>query len=875
MKKSAGTYVKQANSAIVLFAYLAFTVLALFTGCVQSVSAKQVNVTDVRFSDSRDSARIVLEFDAPPSFSYFSLANPDRVVIDLQNVDKAFNLSRVGLSGNKVSKLRQSRPIRPKDSRIVIETSKKLSARLFTLAPADEDNKQAGHRLVIDLIDPNPPSEVAEGNARSNNAEPNVAVNALEPDRDKDITTVIDAGRGSFYPALIGSSAVTQNSNVTDVRFSDSRDSARIVLEFDVPPSFSYFSLANPDRVVIDLQNVDKAFNLSRVGLSGNKVSKLRHSKPLRPRDSRIVIEISKKLSARLFTLAPADEDDKQAGHRLVIDLIDPNPPSEVAISNARSNNAEPNVAVNALEPDRDQDITTVIDAGHEGVDPGSIGPSAVTQNASGEVFVTLQTNIRFTGNTQYSSITLNEVLADAIGKTYSLEGLQGLTDRITAYYRSNGFAFARALLPVQAMTDGALLIQIVEGHYDNIKAIGDSLNNADAQVFLNLLQTGDIIHTADLERVSLILDDQPGFKTTPVLRPGTELGAANLLVEVERDQDYRAEIRIDNYGNRYTGRHRIHVDLNINSPFLFGDQVTLNTLYSDEDLWLGALNYNLPIGGSGLRANAGYAHNYYELGKEFSDSEVHGTAQVSSAGLSYPILRSHKTNVNVALSYQQKVLNNSNDITLSSNTNRSDSIPLSLNFDHRDTLAGGGISYGTLSWTSGNLTVATGNIAIDNATAKTAGSYDKFNLNLARLQSLPGNLTLFSRVSAQWAGSNLNSSEKFGLGGANNVRAYPVGEAYGDVGVLVQLEVRYALKHSTLYTFYDAGSLRTNKNSWAAGNNKRSLSGAGVGLQLNLGQWALEASAAWQTSDNLSNDEQSDSLMKWASIKYEFENGP
>jgi N-acetylmuramoyl-L-alanine amidase len=188
----------------VLFAYLTFTVCALFIGCVQSVSAKQVNVTDVRFSDSRDLARIVLEFDEPPSFSYFSLANPERVVIDLQNVDKAFNLSRVGLSGNKVSKLRHSTPKTAKDSRIVIDTSKKLSFRLFTLAPADEDNKQARHRLVIELIDPNPSSEVAIGNARLNNAEPNVAVNVLEPKRDKDIIIVVDAGHGGVDPGSIG-----------------------------------------------------------------------------------------------------------------------------------------------------------------------------------------------------------------------------------------------------------------------------------------------------------------------------------------------------------------------------------------------------------------------------------------------------------------------------------------------------------------------------------------------------------------------------------------------------------------------------------------------------------------------------------------------
>jgi len=38
----------------------------------------------------------------------------------------------------------------------------------------------------------------------------------------------------------------------------------------------------------------------------------------------------------------------------------------------------------------------------------------------------------------------------------------------------------------------------------------------------------------------------------------------------------------------------------------------------------------------------------------------------------------------------------------------------------------------------------------------------------------------VYGRVSAQWASKNLDSSQKFGLGGPNGVRAYPSGEGYG-----------------------------------------------------------------------------------------------
>ncbi len=492
----------------------------------------------------------------------------------------------------------------------------------------------------------------------------------------------------------------------------------------------------------------------------------------------------------------------------------------------------------------------------------------AIIEGVSGGTEITVQT-ISFTGNTQYTNAALSSVLADAIGKTYDLAGLKGLTNRITSYYRSHGFTFSRALLPVQAMTNGALVIKIIEGRYDSIRAIGDGKHAARAQVFLNDLQTGEVIQSANLERTALILADQPGFKVTPLLRPGQKIGTGDLIMNVERDTYYSGALGLDNHGNRYTGRWRGRLDLNIYSPFLFGDKLQLNTLYSEEHLRVGSLNYSLPLGGSGLRARASYTHVSYKLGKEFASAKLHGTAKVSSIGLSYPIIRSQQTNLSVAGTYQHKVLNNKNDIAPSNNTNRSDSLLIGFNFDHSDQLAG--ITYGAVSWTPGNFTVASANRAIDSATVKTAGGFNKFNLELARQQALPANFSLFGRVSAQLASNNLDSSEKFSLGGVNGVRAYPSGEAYGDEGVLIQLEARYTIKSFTPYAFYDAGTLSINHTAFSAGKNKRSLAGAGLGLRYDMPHWRIDASAARRTTGTFSDENQAGTLTFWVSAQYKF----
>ena len=76
-------------------------------------------------------------------------------------------------------------------------------------------------------------------------------------------------------------------------------------------------------------------------------------------------------------------------------------------------------------------------------------------------------------------------------------------------------------------------------------------------------------------------------------------------------------------------------------------------------------------------------------------------------------------------------------------------------------------------------------------------------------------------------------------LGGMNGVRAYPEGEAFGDEGYLMSLEVRKQLPRFfesqpgqvQLIGFVDSGTVIENKNSWSNNSNRRTLSGAGVGV--------------------------------------------
>jgi hemolysin activation/secretion protein len=480
---------------------------------------------------------------------------------------------------------------------------------------------------------------------------------------------------------------------------------------------------------------------------------------------------------------------------------------------------------------------------------------------------------ITISGNSRISESELLHALGSAMDKSYDFAGLSTLASRLTAYYQAAGYPFARAYLPQQDLTKGELRIEILEGRYGKVTAHGEPAFIDGAQGFLSHLPSGTIMESAALERVTLILDDQPGIRTRPVVRPGQEVGTGDLFFEVQRDHRYKGEVGLDDYGNRYTGRVRTHANLDIDSPFRLGDQVALQALYTQERMWFGSLAYAAPLGYSGLRGRIGYAHTYYALGGSFTSLGANGTADVASLGLSYPLVRSQVRNLTLSAGLDHKRLHDRQDATATSTEKSSDVLPLSLAFDVRDQFIRAGITYGALTWTSGSLHLDDALSAIDQATARTAGGFSKLNLDVARIQSLTGKVDVYGRASAQWANGNLDSSEKFGLGGINGVRAYPSGEGYGDSGWLAQLELRYAAGSCVPYLFYDVGNVTLNHTPWgASGDNHRSIAGAGAGVRSVYGAWNSNLVQAWKTHGGAPLSDPHDELpVLWASVQYRF----
>ncbi|WP_413247554.1 N-acetylmuramoyl-L-alanine amidase [Pseudomonas sp. Z8(2022)] len=166
-------------------------------------------------------------------------------------------------------------------------------------------------------------------------------------------------------------------SDVRGVRLWRAPDNTRLVFDLSGPVQHSVFTLAAPDRIVIDVSGAKLATSLDQLSLANTPITGVRSAQRSAD-DLRVVIDLSAPVSPKSFTLAP----NQQYGHRLVVDLFDQGgaPPATQAPSASAS---APPVPVTPTQPspkltpvpNGKRDIIVAIDAGHGGEDPGALSP--------------------------------------------------------------------------------------------------------------------------------------------------------------------------------------------------------------------------------------------------------------------------------------------------------------------------------------------------------------------------------------------------------------------------------------------------------------------------------------------------------------------
>ncbi len=438
---------------------------------------------------------------------------------------------------------------------------------------------------------------------------------------------------------------------------------------------------------------------------------------------------------------------------------------------------------------------------------------------------------IQITGNTLFDAATLHELVADSEGRELTLTQLDGLASRITDYYHNHGYPLSRAIIPAQTIHAGIVTIEVIEAKYGEIKL--DNRSRVTSPLLtdtLSSLKGGEPIDQESMDHALLLLSDVPGVAVDATLKPGEKVATSDLVIVTSPTPFVSGSVQLDNYGNKYTGRNRLGANLFISNPLHHGDMLSFSALTSGSGMNYGRIGYDTLLNSYGTHAGVSYSALHYILGDSLSNLNAHGTADVGSGWIRHPLIRRRDVNVYGQVQYDHLKLDDHYDASNIQTDRHLDNWTGTLSGDERNV---DGVNTWSASITTGNLGFDNGTAQLaDAASAKTQGSFSKWNLNLSRLQSLGNETSLYAALSGQWSNANLDPSQQMVAGGPYTVRAYDMGVLSGDEGYLGTVELRHNLSRTwQAIAFWDSEHVIVNTNTWVAGINSATLTGAGLGL--------------------------------------------
>lgn len=454
----------------------------------------------------------------------------------------------------------------------------------------------------------------------------------------------------------------------------------------------------------------------------------------------------------------------------------------------------------------------------------------------------------RFSGNTLLSSEVLKAVVVGWLNRSIDFNQLQEAVVAVAQYYRDAGW-IVRAYLPQQEIVDGIVTIQIVEAVFGGIYFEGGDASRIGLDRLrkgLEATQTeGAPIKAKALDRALLLLGELPGVSVAGSLREGKRRGESDVVLKVADRPLFGGDASEDNTGSRSTGTNRFSLNWSTNAPLGFADQANVNLMHTQGSDYV-RLGYSVPLGYDGWRMGLNTSLMRYRLiSSELAALGGFGDSSTWGMDAAYPIYRSRFANLFFNSTFDYKDFNNvSSGATTTRYKMNVASIGLSGNLT--DQLGGGGSNSASLTLTEGGVNLdGSPNQASDATTTQTQGVFAKLRYAASRWQTVTDSLGVNIGVTGQIANKNLDSGEKFYLGGSGGVRAYPGSEGGGSEGMMANVELRWRLQQGFNFIgFYDWGEITANRNNDFTGSaalNRYSLQGGGFSL-------------GWQGRDGLSS---------------------
>ena len=238
------------------------------------------------------------------------------------------------------------------------------------------------------------------------------------------------------------------------------------------------------------------------------------------------------------------------------------------------------------------------------------------------------------------------------IGKSKSIEELNSFANIMSQDYRSKDYPLVRVILPKQELkpSGATVFFKVIEGFIEkiNLERVPEIQRKA---VFRYLREIKDKknIKNSLLEKKLILAGQVAGLKLNTAFAPGSVEGATILVVEAKHKL-ISGSINFNNTQSEELGRQLGVLQTTINSPFGFGEGLTMFGLArptikgmkgtgNSVTIRGGGLSFSYPLGDNGLKSSLSYSESMTRPGGDIASLGIESNMKSGSLGLTYPLL--------------------------------------------------------------------------------------------------------------------------------------------------------------------------------------------------------------------------------------------
>ena len=479
---------------------------------------------------------------------------------------------------------------------------------------------------------------------------------------------------------------------------------------------------------------------------------------------------------------------------------------------------------------------------------PTKSPPSHPISTASVQLFLLKKVHLR--GNTVFSAAQLAPIIERYVGREVNADDLRQLRQELTVFYLDKGYINSGAILPKQAVDNGELTVDIIEGRLGQLTIEGlHWLRESYVRQRLAPNASERVLNIKEIQTNLQLLQQNPLIQRIHAqLLPSLQAGKANLSANIEEQRPYFATFGTSNNGVPSVGAERFEFWGGHRDLLGFGDALTGNVLQSAGQNQYG-IAYDLPFSrwDTSLQVHYSYSEaNVVE--KPFDQLNIFNRSEAIAIGISQPVWRTLENQFTLGLSAEHRhsaAFLSDQTFQFSRGSNKGVSNVSVLRFSQE--------------WVNHSQehiialrSVANWGLGLFDATLhKNPALPDSeyfFWLGQAQWIQRLGQtgLELHLQTNAQLASDALLSVEQYALGGMNSVRGYRKNQSVRDSGFASSVELRIPVLEKQLGNrvlqlapFFDVGRSWSASNAGGAG---QTLTSVGIGVQLDPNKyWHLE----------------------------------